>query len=86
MTNKNGCVLLISRKYDDAYAYPVAWSVDKADKASVLAFARDFASTLALDEDESLSVHLTDTCDPGRARLEFGLNGQGVIYASECRD
>lgn len=69
MINKLGCIVLVSRTHGDGYAYPVARSVNRDSKESLIAFAQDFASTLALDSGERLSVYLSTENDPGAARL-----------------
>lgn len=65
-----GCIVLCSVTYHDVYAHRLARSVDTTSDDSLMAFARDFASTLALDESELIDVWFTDrTDDPGEARL-----------------
>lgn len=68
-TNRLGCIVLVSNTHGDAYAYPLARSVNTESTPSLIAFAADFASTLALDDGELLNVYLSEQNDPGAARL-----------------
>lgn len=65
-----GCIVLRSHMHGDTYAYRLARSVDRENPESLIAFARDFASTLPWDDGETLRVgYVTTTDDPGAARL-----------------